>query len=56
MLTNKAIEEIRKARHEISTKYHHDTKEFLEHHKQLESKYSARIYSKKMAKENSQIK
>jgi hypothetical protein len=56
MLTNKAIEEIRKTRHGISTKYHHDTKELLEHYKQLESKYSDRIYSKKTAKENSQIK
>ncbi|MCP4265850.1 MAG: hypothetical protein GY777_09795 [Candidatus Brocadiaceae bacterium] len=56
MSTNKAIEEIRKTRHEISAKYHHDTKELLEHYKQLESKYSDRIYGKKTVKENSQIK
>ncbi|MCR4293692.1 MAG: hypothetical protein NUV76_12540 [Candidatus Kuenenia sp.] len=48
--------EIRKTRHEISAKYHHDTKELLEHYKQLESKYSGRIYGKKTVKENSQIK
>ncbi len=56
MLTNKAIEEIRKTRHEISAKYHHDTKKLLEHYKQLESKYSDRIYGNKSVKENSQIK
>jgi len=50
MSTNKAIEEIRKTRHEISAKYHHDTKELLEHYKQLESKYSDRIYGKKKLK------
>ena len=56
MLTNKAIEEVRKTRHEISAKYHHNTKELLEHYKQQESKYSARIYGKTAVKENSQIK
>ncbi len=53
MLTNKAIEEIRKTRHEISAKYHHDTKALLEHYKQLESKYSDRIYTRTTVKENS---
>ena len=43
MTINKAIEEIRKTRHEISAKHHHNTKELLEHYKQLESKYSDRI-------------
>lgn len=43
MAINKAIEEIRKIRHEISSKYHHNTKDLLEHYKQLESKYSDRI-------------
>ncbi len=56
MLTNKAIEEIRKTRHEISAKYHHNTKELLEHYKQQESKYSDRIYGKIDVKENSQLK
>ena len=56
MLTNKAIEEVRKTRHEISANYHHNTKELLEHYKQQESKYSARIYGKTAVKENSQIK
>lgn len=46
MLINRAIEEIRKTRHEISAKFHHDTKELLAHYKQLESKYSDRIYTK----------
>ncbi len=50
MSINKAIEEIRKTRHEISAKFHHDTKELLEHYKQLESKYSDRIYTKTKAK------
>ena len=49
MLINKAIEEIRKTRHEISAKYHHDTKELLGHYKQLESKYSDRIYDRTKA-------
>jgi hypothetical protein len=56
MLTNKAIEEIRKTRHKISAKYHHNTKELLEHYKKLESKYSDRICGKTNVKENSQIK
>lgn len=56
MLINKVIEEIRKTRHEISAKYHHDTKQLLKHYKQLESKYSDRIYGKKIVKENSQNK
>lgn len=56
MLTNKAIEEIRKTRHEISAKYHHNTKELLEHYKQQESKYSDRIYGKTAVNENSQLK
>lgn len=56
MLINKAIEEIRKTRHEISAKCHHDTKELLKHYKQLESKYSDRIYCKTIVKESSQIK
>ncbi len=56
MLINKAIEEIRKTRHEISAKHHHDTKELLKHYKQLESKYSDRMYDKTIVKENSQIK
>ncbi|MBI5187432.1 MAG: hypothetical protein HZA01_17125 [Nitrospinae bacterium] len=43
MAINKAIEEIRKTRHEISSRHHHNTKELLEHYKQLESKYSDRI-------------
>jgi len=46
MLINKATEEIRKTRHDISAKYHHSTKELLEHYKELESKYSDRIYTK----------
>ena len=50
MLINKAIEEIRKIRHEISAKYHHNTKELLGHYKQLENKYSNRIYNKTKAK------
>ncbi len=56
MLIIKTIEEIRRTRHQISAKYHHDTRELLEHYKQLERKYSDRIYSKKMVKENSKIK
>ncbi len=49
MLINKAIDEIRKTRHDISSKYHHNTKELLEHYKKLESKYSDRIYTKTKA-------
>ncbi|MEK6764765.1 MAG: hypothetical protein AABY49_00855 [Planctomycetota bacterium] len=49
MLINKAIEEIRKFRHEISAEYRHNTKELLMHYKQLESKYSDRIYTKARA-------
>lgn len=49
MLIDKAIEEIRKTRHDISEKYHHSTKELLKHYKELESKYSDRIYTKTKA-------
>ena len=49
MLINKAIEEIRKTRHDISEKYHHSTKELLDHYKGLESKYADRIYTKTKA-------
>ena len=45
MLTNKAIDEIRKTRHEISEKYHHNTKELIDHYQELEKKYSDRIYN-----------
>lgn len=48
MLINEAIEDIRKTRHEISAEFHHNTNELLEHYKQLESKYSDRIYTKKI--------
>lgn len=46
MSINKAIEDIRKTRHLISAEFHHNTKELLDHYKQLESKYSDRIYTK----------
>ena len=55
MLTNKAIEEIRKTRHVISAKYHHHTKALIEHYKQLESKYPDRIYGKKRLKKISKV-
>ena len=51
MFINKTIEEIRKTRHEISVKYHHDTKELLGHYKQMEKKYADRIYDSEKAHE-----
>jgi hypothetical protein len=55
MLINKAIEEIRKTRHDISEKYHHSTKELLEHYKELEGKYLDRIYTKTKANNLNQM-
>jgi len=49
MLIDKVIEGIRTPSYEISAKFHHDTKELLEHYKQLESKYPDRIYIKTKA-------
>jgi len=46
MEKDKAIEEIRKVRHEISEEFKHDTKAILKYYKNLEEKYKDRIIKK----------
>lgn len=38
-----AIEEIRAVRTKISAKYHHNTRQLLEHYRKMEKKYKGRI-------------
>ncbi len=40
---DQAIEEIRRIRHKISERYHHDTKQLVRHYSELQEKYSGRI-------------
>lgn len=47
MKTDKAIEEIRKVRHEISKEFEHDTKKLIDHYKDFELKYKKRLYKSK---------
>lgn len=43
MKKDPAIAKIRKARHEISKKYGHDTQALLAHYRSLERKYADRL-------------
>ena len=43
MKKDPAIERIRKARHQISEKYGHDTRAFITHYRDMETKYADRI-------------
>lgn len=43
MKKDPAIERIRKARHEISEKYGHDTHSLITHYRALETKYADRL-------------
>jgi hypothetical protein len=49
MTPDKAIEEIRAVRQQISEAYGHDVKAFLEHYRELERQYPERLISRKDA-------
>lgn len=47
MTPDKAIEEIRAVRQQISETYGHDVKAFLEHYRELERQYQERLIGRK---------
>jgi hypothetical protein len=49
MTPDKALEEIRAVRQQISAAYGHDVKAFLEHYRELERQYQERLISRKDA-------
>ena len=49
MTPDKAIEEIRAVRQQISEAYGHDVKAFLEHYRELERQYQERLIGRKDA-------
>ena len=53
MKSDKAIEEVRAVRRQISAEYGHDTKALLDHYKGLEKHYQDRIVSRRLSLENS---
>jgi hypothetical protein len=50
MTPDKALEEIRAVRQQISETYGHDVKVFLEHYRELERQYQERLIGRKDAK------
>jgi len=49
MTPDKAIEEIRAVRQQISEAYDHDVKAFLEHYRELERQYQGRLIGRRDA-------
>ena len=49
MTPDKALEEIRAVRQQISETYGHDVKVFLEHYRELERQYQERLIGRKDA-------
>jgi len=49
MTPDKAIEEIRAVRRQISEAYGHDVKAFLEHYRALETQYKERLIGRRDA-------
>ena len=49
MTPDKALEEIRAVRQQISETYGHDVKAFLEHYRELERQYQERLISRQDA-------
>jgi hypothetical protein len=49
MTPDKALEEIRAVRQQISATYGHDVKAFLEHYRELERQYQERLIGRKDA-------
>ena len=47
MTQDKALEEIRAVRQQISEAYGHDVKAFLEHYRELERQYQERLIGRK---------
>ena len=47
MTPDKALEEIRAIRRQISETYGHDVKAFLEHYRELERQYQERLIGRK---------
>ncbi len=50
-----AVEEIRAVRTKISAKYHHNTRELLDHYRKMEKKYRNRIISTKKSLNHSLV-
>jgi hypothetical protein len=53
MKSDKAIEEIRETRKEISAEYDHDAKKLVDHYSELQKKYEKRLQKKEQPEESS---
>jgi hypothetical protein len=56
MRSDKAIEEIRRIRKEISAEFDNDPKKLVEHYIELQDQYKERLVKKKSKKEEGDLK